>query len=222
MQPATARPFVSRRPPQSSPPPELEAAGGPIHSASPADDTEYCRLTSDTTAMLVYLAQQEMREEIERVFRRTKDSGGASVSMISIEVGADDFDDRLAACWRFAAGHGAYFGPVPYWQISRPDDGLVLGPGSITLADGAPCSAYRQDDVAGAWEAWDAEERQVYTDVRAASLAVCREWFAANGHDADECCGNLEIRLMCARYACNAVERFRQWRREVLGERRAK
>lgn len=207
MQPATARPFVSRRPPQSSPPPELEAAGGPIHSASPVDDTEHCRPSSDTTTMLAYLAERDDLQGIEVVFAATRDSERGTVSHLK---------GGLLPCWRFAAGHGVYLGPVPYQQISRPDDGLVLGPGSIALADGAQCSAWQQEDVAGAWERWDAEERQVYTDVRAASLAVCREWFTASGHDADECCGSLEIRLMCARYASNAVERFRQWRKEVL------
>ncbi len=216
MQPATARPFVSRRPPQSSPPPELEA---PAIQSSPADAEEYRQSSSDTSVMLAYLVQQGMREEIEGIFRST--AATENTKMIrSCRVADDGSDDLLGSCWRFAAGHGVYLGPVPYQQISHPDDGLVLGPGSIALADGAQCSVWQQGDVAGAWEGWDTEERQVYTDVRAASLWVCREWFTANGHDADECCGSLEIRLMCARYASNAVERFRQWREDVLGGRK--
>ena len=168
-----------------------------------------------SSTMLLYLSEQQDHDSLRGIFSGTKDS------MVMVGVSrADDDPDSIARCWRFAAGRAAYFGPAPYRQISDPDGPYVTGPGSIWLDAGAECASWGQDEISGVWERWNAEERQVYTDVRAAGLEVAAAWFREGGHDPEQCCGDIEIRTMCARYAANAVQRFRLWRHDALGEGR--
>lgn len=166
--------------------------------------------------MLLYLSEKQDHDNLRQVFAGIRASEGVrEVSRCSSE-----FVDPLARCWRFAVGRAAYFGPTPYQRISDPDGPYVTGPGSIWMDAGAECASWGQDEISGVWERWNAEERAVYTDVRAAGLEVAAAWFREGGHDPEQCCGDVEIRTMCARYAANTVQRFRLWRHDVLGEGR--
>lgn len=203
MQPATARPFVRSAPPATPPGPRLtDPPGAPltphhlptVHSGHAA-------------VMIAYLRHQGENDLIDGLFRLLNETQG------SPEVRRDPF----APCWRFANGTWVYFGPVPYHPLSdhQAQGPLQLGPGSIWLPSDNPIAAWGQPEVAAAWDGWGEEERTIYTDVRAAGLAVVEQWFREAGHD-PELAKSLEVRAMAARYASNAVERFRQWRREVL------
>lgn len=122
--------------------------------------------------------------------------------------------DPAVPCWRFLAGSAAYFGPVPVEDGER----LVLGPASLALLEDAPCAAWEQANIEAVWPRWDKHEQGLYVEVRAAGLAVASAWAVVHGVEPAAFCGGLEVRLMAARFAANAVDRLRGWRYAVMLE----
>lgn len=186
--------------------------------------------TCPSTLQLLYLCERygaaakttfdsQAKADVMAVFQGMRDSVTASIAVKIKSILANP----ACPCWRFANGHAAYFGPVAYRETG--EDGvecLRQGPASVFLEPTEAQASWTQETIAAVWGRWTEDEQAVYVECRLEGLRIAREWFVASyesrpGEESENMVSNVEIRLMVAQYAANAVDRYRAWRGTVAG-----
>jgi len=224
----TAKPFMAPRRPRVAP---LAAVPVPAMDTTVAASLAklHPQLVVETgeggaacasTIQMLYLAERyaavakttvdsQEKADVMAVFQAMRDSVTASIAVKGVVT------SLACPCWRFSNGHAAYFGPVAYRD--EGSDRLRMGPQSIFLPPTEAQASWTQETIAAVWGRWSEDEQQVYVECRLEGLRVAREWFAATypGQDIEGDMSNVELRLMVAQYAANAVDRYRAWRGAV-------